>query len=393
MKPPYGTGSPITGYNVNIQDEANNRLCVRVWNTTGIDVSTLSAGTPITAFGVISPYNSASQLLPGYPEDIQIALTNPVISNITWNPVEPYLDEIIDIKAKIIDYNGTIVNPLLHYRLETAAAYDTANTIAMTSAANHFYTATLPAINTITSDKDNYIVFVSAKDNEGNFVESAEMKINVFERAPKIMNIRLVNQPLAGDSLIVQAKIIDTDGYVTSADILYNVNYANTQNHVAMHKTLADTTIWQGSIHGFGSGTLLVLRITAQDDSGLVSISTNDTSYVYPVKTHAAILQIPPKPFNPYNGDSIEIGYFAKAGDKAILRIYNAEGKLVSTPVNTIISSSNLSGTNFYKWNGLDSDYHKVQPGLYIIHFEVVEVATGNKKTAKAPIVVGVPLK
>ena len=114
-------------------------------------------------------------------------------------------------------------------------------------------------------------------------------------------------------------------------------------------------------------------------------------SFVIEVTKLKAVLTVPPKAFNPYDGESFPIEFGSRNGDKAILRIYNAEGKLVFEPQNIIISSP--SGIATYNWNGKDRENKIVPLGLYICYLEIIETDSGHKKTAKAPIVVGAPLK
>ena len=65
----------------------------------------------------------------------------------------------------------------------------------------------------------------------------------------------------------------------------------------------------------------------------------------------------------------IKIEYFAQTGDRAILRIYNAEGKLMLTPQKIEVSSP--SGYNDYNWDGRDQSGRLLPWGLYICHLEV----------------------
>ncbi|MCK4653109.1 MAG: hypothetical protein KAU01_01535, partial [Candidatus Cloacimonetes bacterium] len=61
------------------------------------------------------------------------------------------------------------------------------------------------------------------------------------------------------------------------------------------------------------------------------------------------------------------------------------------TPQNIIISGA--TGITHYDWNGRDKNNKLLPLGLYICYLEVIEANTGKKKTAKAPIVIGAPLK
>ena len=113
--------------------------------------------------------------------------------------------------------------------------------------------------------------------------------------------------------------------------------------------------------------------------------------YNYPVISFTAKLNIPARPFNPYAGETFPIEFASQENDKAILRIYNAEGKLMRTLVNTIIL--NQTGITLYDWDGRNSENKLLPLGLYICFLEVIDTANGNKKTAKAPIVIGAQLK
>ena len=115
------------------------------------------------------------------------------------------------------------------------------------------------------------------------------------------------------------------------------------------------------------------------------------SSYTIALVSNKAILNVPPKAFDPYSGDKFPIEYAALKGNKAIIRIYNAEGKLMYTPQNLIVGSSN--GVNTYLWDGRDKERQLLPIGLYICHLEVIDKDNGKTKTATAPIVIGAPLK
>ncbi|MCK4272830.1 hypothetical protein KAX22_09275 [bacterium] len=66
LEDPYLIGG---GYNVNL-DDGSGQICIRIWETTGIDVSEFTEGDTVTAIGVGSVYSSTYQILTGYQEDI-----------------------------------------------------------------------------------------------------------------------------------------------------------------------------------------------------------------------------------------------------------------------------------------------------------------------------------
>lgn len=384
---PYYVG----GANITLKDEQNKRLAFRVWDTTGIDYSRLKVGIPVEAMGVVSPYNNASQVLPAYQTDFKILITEPQIHNVQISPQNPFVDQEISITAEIVDYDGNIAEAKLYYRLGDETEFD--NIIDMTKTSGNNYAAKLPAFNTISDDEGEYILYIEAVDNEDNFVRSQMHNVKALKRRPIITGIRFNNAPEAEEELIVLANVTDTDGYIKEVTLLYSTK-KNSFHEIEMDSIAVNT--YEARIPGQKSGDIVNIKVWAMDDSLLVSEKdTFDNGeparFIYPVKEHKAVLKISPKVYNIYNGDDIEIAYFGKIGDKAIIRIYNGAGKLIATPINTILS--NADGINFYKWNGKNKDFQHVEPGIYICHLEITDRATGNKNTAQAPIVIGMKLK
>jgi hypothetical protein len=80
---PYSAGG---GYNLNI-DDGSGRYTIRVWETTGIDVSEFTEGDTITAVGAGSVYSTSFQMLTGYQEDIYEG--QPVTEGIGFASIDP----------------------------------------------------------------------------------------------------------------------------------------------------------------------------------------------------------------------------------------------------------------------------------------------------------------
>ena len=89
----------------------------------------------------------------------------------------------------------------------------------------------------------------------------------------------------------------------------------------------------------------------------------------------------------------IIISYGTKTGylSKAIIRIYDVQGRLVYTPVHKNITSA--TGIEEYKWNGRDSNLKLLTPGLYYCHLEVTDRSSGDKDNTVQPIVIKSALK
>ena len=175
----------------------------------------------------------------------------------------------------------------------------------------------------------------------------------------------------------------------TNSDIGFNL--------LEMTPTENNENIYETDVPAQGEGTIVNFYIVAADTSGTEYIFPEEYPqlpayfYSYKAVSHGAVLNIPAKAFNPYNGETFPIEFASKNGDKAILRIYNAEGKLMRTLFNRIISNS--TGIIQYNWNGKDRENKLLPLGMYICYLEVIDTTNGNKKTAKAPIVIGSMLK
>ncbi len=100
--------------------------------------------------------------------------------------------------------------------------------------------------------------------------------------------------------------------------------------------------------------------------------------------------------FNPELNEKLNIEYGCKTSTtginvKAIVRIYDAQGRLVATPVNRNIS--NALGIESFQWDGRDYMMNRLPIGVYYCHLEVIERITGLKETTVQPMVIKSILK
>ena len=227
----------------------------------------------------------------------------------------------------------------------------------------------------------DFQILVGYEDHlgEGEFVNYPYGDIS--ERIPgQSVNVTFA-YPIEIDNVIMHWK--------TSSDLGFNL--------LEMFPTPTNESIYEADVPAYDEGTIVEFYIVAVDTSGTEFTFPEEFPnvpayfYIYKTTSHSAILNIPAKVFDPYNGETFQIEFASKNGDKAILRIYNAEGKLMRTLVNMIISNS--TGIIQYDWNGKDRENNLLPLGLYICLLEVIDTTNGNKKSAKAPIVIGAPLK
>ena len=317
-------------------------------------------------------------------EDDLLAVGDPYFSNIFYSPLYPTTEDDITITATILDYNGTIEYVELFYRINPEENYQI---IEMENIGNDQFEVIIDPIPTY---DDVYYIEITAEDNDNNTTTSGIIIIEPFHDYPQFFNMQLINDPEPEDTLFVSLNIIDLDGSVIEARLLYTLDYFNVVYESDLIQDSADSTFFTGNIPGQKEGVTVHIGAYAKDDSSLTNIEYNLDSYSFPVRHHSAIITIPAKPFNPYASETFPIEFASQSGDKAILRIYNAEGKLVFEPQNIIISGS--TGITHYDWDGRDKNNKLLPLGLYICFLEIIEIDSGHKKTAKAPIVIGAPL-
>ncbi len=392
---PYYAGG---GYNVNVKNDNGQEVTARVWDTTQIDVSSFGQGLPLKVYGIIGSYHQNIQIIPGYDSDLVILLTDPQIKSVIYTPHTPFIDQETTVRANVVDYDGTLTSVKLYYKVQGEADFT-----AIDMQAGDYYEGTIPSMDHFTdnaNDPEDFVFYIEATDNDGNVSTSNNYLVEVVPYSPVITELQRVNTPGLNEPLQIRAKIVDIDGTVQSASIHYSLDFSNKDYSVAM--TQEDgCDFFNGSVPAQPSGTTVHIYVYAVDDSGLVSVkslddSGNELTYTYPVLSQKALLKINPKPFDPYNGEKIKIKFNSKEGDKVILRIYNSEGLLVFTPKNELIHYDLTSAdpySSYYEWNGKDKTGSLLPMGLYIVYLETSDIQTGNKKTAKAPIVIGTSLK
>ncbi|MDD4676834.1 MAG: hypothetical protein PHH97_04450 [Candidatus Cloacimonetes bacterium] len=184
------------------------------------------------------------------------------------------------------------------------------------------------------------------------------------------------------------------DYYISSAGdtISYTVTYQDgliyNQNDALLIKILVKPLVYGESVIELVSFKYNDTNVLNLNDGSLVTKLQKKTAYL-------DISKIGDKKniFNPEMGEQIIISYGTKTGylSKAIVRIYDAQGRLVYTPVHTNITSS--TGIENFIWNGRDANLKLLPPGLYYCHLEVIDRSSGDKDNTVQPIVIKSALK
>ena len=276
------------GTNINIKNDANQQMTIRIWDSTNLDLEEFTEGYILQAIGVGSSYSQKLQIVPGYQDQLS----------------EGSMQEF------------------------------------------DFYSIS----DTINADSSVPITFYPPDDISLQSVE-------LFWKLSDDLNF----------------------------DISSMTEYPG-------------ESVWKDTLSKQPESSVVqfFFRTTAADSLETVSFYPGGApdsliSYTVPLTYHKAVLNIPPKPFDPYHGETFNIEFGSEYNNKAILRLYNTEGKLVTTLFNDITSETD--GIINYIWDGRDKHNNLVKLGLYICYLEVIETETGKKKTATAPIMVGTELK
>jgi hypothetical protein len=137
------------------------------------------------------------------------------------------------------------------------------------------------------------------------------------------------------------------------------------------------------------------------NDSINVSILT-DGKITIPIKKKTAWLSVwkdnlnKKNIFDPWLNQKITIEYGCLiqpgiASSKAIIRIYDVQGRLVATPINQTINATD--GIEYLQWDGRDRNKNLLPIGVYYCHLEIIDRVTGESETAVQPIVIASKLK
>jgi len=187
--------------------------------------------------GILSNYSGNLQILPIYPDDIDITLLAPSISSIKRDPVQVKTNEQVTISANVSGGSGNLTDVKLHYKIGEQGR-DSVQMVKSLSDTT-IYTAVINGISTDSTVVDYYISAVNSIGLMNSY--PADTTTDYFYQVlDEPLNIRDVQySPLGGGYSSYNGYEVTLSGVVT-----------------------ADTS----DIPGFGSGT--PTRVYMQDGSG-----------------------------------------------------------------------------------------------------------------------------
>ncbi len=277
-----------SGNDITINDGSGD-LPIRIWNSTGIDISGLAVGDTLTVTAVMDIFNNTSQLIPGYSDELVIGTVNnpPVISNILQSPASPTSGNPVTVSADITD-DSAVAAVWLVYSINNG----TADSSAMANTGGSRYEAVIPA----QPAGATVSYFIKAIDDNGAQTVSATFDYTVIDpqlnTPPVIQSVtQSPAQPEAGQQVQVIATITD-DSAVPVRRLIYNVNGAAFDS---TDMSFIGSERYVGFIPPQNSEDSVSYFVKAIDDSG--AIATSDTfSYVIPGADITPIAQIQANP-------------------------------------------------------------------------------------------------
>ncbi|MCB9068570.1 MAG: lamin tail domain-containing protein [Calditrichae bacterium] len=361
---PGATGTDI------IINDGSGALTVRVWNTTGIDLSGFAVGEELTVTAVMDIFNSASQLTPGYADELVEGTVNnaPVISNILQSPANPASGTDVSVQADITD-DDTVSDAKLFFAINSAAFDST----AMSNTGGDTYAATIAGQAAGTTVE----YYIKATDNAGETTLSPTNSYTVVDpqlnQPPEIVSVtQTPTEPDAGQDVQVIATITD-DSSVPVRQLFYAVDGA-AYDSLAMNFIGADR--YAAFVPGQAGGATVDYFVKAIDDSGATALS--DTfSYTLPSLQITAIADIQANP-SAFTTVTVE-GIITLAG-----------GTTITTRTDAYIQDESGRGINLFSNNPPDAllargnrlritgTVEEFQGVTEITDFSIELISTGN---------------
>jgi len=194
--------------------------------------------------------------------------------------------------------------------------------------------------------------------------------------------------PAPGEAVTVTLTFTDS---LQNPILYWNTVRQNPFSQIAMSP--AKDYSWEVKLPGQDAGTVVFFYIAAEDAEQNMLYFPEDApdevfEYDYAITDFSAILKVPHYTFCPTLGETFQIQFHSRTGDKIVLRLYNSEGVLVNTFTNEM-----STGMHTFEWDGKDDNWNTLPPGLYICNLEVVNPDNGDIKNKSVPIVISAPLK
>ncbi len=240
---------------------------------------------------------------------------HPVISDISYNPENPFETEDVTISATITDADGSISSA----KVKWGTISGTYGHEVVMTAADDVYSGTIPAQAAGTT-----IYFViEAIDNDEVNTTSVENTVSFTSETndlPQIANVDYnPKNPESTQNVMVSATITDNDGTISTARIKYGSSSGNYPNEVLM---TGSTDSYTGIIQARSNGTSIYFIVEATDnESGVTVSSEKNFMFEDPENIAPVVLNVSYSPENPSSENDVTISCEATDADGTIASV------------------------------------------------------------------------
>jgi len=371
--------------NIYVSRGSDERL-IRVWSSTGVDLSGISSGDSVVIEGVSSVFSSAFQLLPAYQEDITVVAD-------TSAPPDTGLTPIADIQNNVSTYEGQDVTVLGvitagagNLRDDMLSAYIQDGSGMGIQLFDYDLTAHMEslmvrgALIQVTGEVAEYSgeteIIIDSWESVGSDTLPTPLDVlDVWENSTDYEGTWMM-----ADGIIV-------DAYSTGDDWNAVIDLTGSLSYLVTMRIWSTTGIDGDSLDVGQHVTAYGIGGTYYSDFQLVPAAPEDIIIWRDEPTGEISLQIEEGVLAPSNGEKLTIQLSVPLGNRAILRLFDRMGRTVTT----LFDGSPVATVNI-EWDGRDEIGQLVRNGVYLLYLESIG-ASGDRETRKATIAVGSVLK
>lgn len=134
---------------------------------------------------------------------------------------------------------------------------------------------------------------------------------------------------------------------------------------------------------GFYEGNVQLQCAYLSDLSVSENVEVASDEFVFNISNH---------PFLPSKGEEIEYTYSVPNGYRCVIRIFDISGRFITTLFEGVPVFLNVPQKND-TWDGRNHLGELSPPGIYLIHMDAIEIASGKSFTEISPVVIGNPVQ
>jgi hypothetical protein len=192
---------------------------------------------------------------------------------------------------------------------------------------------------------------------------------------------------MTGRDVVMRARVFAGEDPIESVTVDYSINNGATQSLTA---GLVGNNWYEANLGQYPAGTVIRWRLEVAAGDETVTYPSTPGDWADPVEIASDIaLVVPPKTFVP-DLEIFRFDFITRSGYETKIRLFDLQGRLVLT-----FHDSRFDGQvndDTITWDGRDATFERVRAGMYVIHLQAVDPATGETTIQTAPVVVATRL-